>query len=133
MAEEIAKFRFSNYQILKSSIAISDISTIDEDIEIEITHTSGVNDEYNKFKLTLDLNISDKSGSLSINVVTDGFFEFDNDLSETDKNSFFNVNAPAILFPYIRAYVTALTALSGIPPVVMPTINLSAREVNVYQ
>lgn len=96
MAEEIAKFRFSNYQILKSSIAIS---TIDEDIEIEITHTSGVNDEYNKFKLTLDLNISDKSGSLSINVVTDGFFEFDNDLSETDKNSFFNVNAPAILFP----------------------------------
>lgn len=61
------------------------------------------------------------------------FLIFDNDLSETDKNSFFNVNTPAILFPYIRAYVTALTALSGIPPVVMPTINLSAREVNVYQ
>lgn len=128
MAEQVAKFRFSEYQILKSSIAISDISTIDEDIEIEITHTSGVNDEYNKFKLTLDLSITDKSGSLAINVIADGFFEFDSDLSESEKISFFNVNAPAILFPYVRAYVTALTALSGVPPVVMPTINLAARD-----
>lgn len=129
MAEDVARFRFLKYHILKSSISISDISLISDDseIEIEITNTSGVNEEERKFKLTLDLHIGDRDGTLQINVVTDGFFEFDSDLDESDKKTFFNVNAPAILFPYIRAYVTALTSLSGVPPVVMPTINLAAR------
>ena len=52
-----------------------------------------------------------------------GIFEFDEDL--TNKQLFFSQNAPAILFPYIRAYISALTALSGIPTITLPTLNLS--------
>lgn len=128
MSEEIAKFRFQEYHIRKSIIEISDISQIEKEIEIEIVRSSGVNEKLNNFKLILDLKIWDKSKSLNIEVSAKGFFDFDKTLTDSEKNSFFNVNAPAILFPYVRAYVSALTALSGVPPVIMPTINLSTRD-----
>ena len=34
--------------------------------------------------------------------------------------------APALLFPYIRAYVSNITALSGMQPIIMPTLNMVA-------
>jgi len=38
---------------------------------------------------------------------------------------FFCINGPAILFPYIRAYLSSLSALSGIPLILLPTINMT--------
>ena len=35
-------------------------------------------------------------------------------------------NAPAILFPYIRAYISNITALGGIAPIILPTLNLES-------
>ena len=33
-------------------------------------------------------------------------------------------NAPAIIFPYVRAYISSLTGLSGISPIILPTLNM---------
>lgn len=38
----------------------------------------------------------------------------------------FYKNAPAIIFPYVRAYVSSLTVLSGIDAVNIPTMNLTS-------
>lgn len=73
------------------------------------------------------MTINDKNDSLKIFLNIEGQFEFDKDLTDPVKESFFNVNAPAILFPYVRAYISTLTALSGINPIILPTINLSNR------
>ncbi|NLJ01090.1 MAG: hypothetical protein GX371_08085 [Bacteroidales bacterium] len=94
-------------------------------LEIEIKRTNGVNGESNKFKLLLDVNVRDKNNSLNIDISSEGFFEFDDELSESEKEFFFNINALAILFPYIRAYISTLTSLSGIQPLILPTINLT--------
>ena len=40
-------------------------------------------------------------------------------------NNLFFVNAPALLFPYIRAYISTLTNLSGFDPINLPTLNMS--------
>lgn len=128
MAEEIAKFRFRKYQILKSVIDITDISNISKELDIEIKRANGENEEENRFKLLFDVNIKDKNESLNIDISAQGFFDFNKGLSEGEMDTFFNVNAPAILFPYVRAYISTLTALSGINPIILPTINLSNRE-----
>lgn len=125
MAEEIAKFRFNRYHILKSSIEITDISNIGKEFEVEITRSGGVNNEDNKYKLLLEVAV--KGDSLNIHIAAEAFFDFDKDLDEDKKAVFFNVNAPAILFPYLRAYVSALTALSGVSPITLPTINLAGK------
>jgi preprotein translocase subunit SecB len=128
MAEEIAKFRFSKYQILKSVIDITDISNISKELDIEIKRTNGENEEKNSFKLLLDVNIKDRNESLNIDIIAEGFFDFNENLSKEEMDAFFNVNAPAILFPYVRSYISTLTALSGINPIILPTINLSNRK-----
>lgn len=38
---------------------------------------------------------------------------------------FFYTNAPALLFPYIRAYISTLTNLSGFEPINLPTLNMT--------
>ncbi len=56
-----------------------------------------------------------------------GFFEFE-DIKDKNIDSYFYLNAPAILFPYIRAYISSLTALSGFNPITLPTLNLESLK-----
>ena len=51
-------------------------------------------------------------------------FYFEKGIEEKQLNNYFYINAPAILFPYIRAYITTLTSLSGLKPIILPTLNL---------
>ena len=53
-------------------------------------------------------------------------FNIDTDVIEdTGYKNFIFTNAPAILFPYVRSYITSLTSLSGIKPVQLPILNIS--------
>lgn len=130
MSNKIAKFRFSGYHILKSRIEIQDPNTIHDNLEIKFKRSSGINEDDLKFKLDLEVTIEDENKSLLIEVISNGFFDFDKDITEEEKSIFFNTSAPAILFPYLRAYVSTLTTLSGIRPVTLPTVNLSSGAVN---
>ena len=44
---------------------------------------------------------------------------------EFKKSPFIEINAPAIAFPYIRAYISNLTTQSGLFTVTLPTFNLT--------
>ena len=71
------------------------------------------------FKLTIKDKMSD--------VLVEAIFHFelvDQNITEEFKlSSFPRVNAPAIAFPYLRAYISNLTLQSGLEPVILPSIN----------
>lgn len=51
-------------------------------------------------------------------------FSMDDEIDEAFKVSNFpKINAPAIAFPYIRAFISNLTLQSGFDPVILPSIN----------
>ena len=125
MAEKIAKFRFLGYKILKSVIEIENKEDLNQKMNVEFNGKNIIDNEDHKFNLQLDSRITNEDNSIIIEIVILGFFEFDSNLTEAQKKSFFDTNAPAILFPYVRAYVGSLTSLSGIKPIILPTINLS--------
>lgn len=128
MAEKIAAFRFIGYKIVESSIKYNpDLSNI-ENLCVNIKNTTGINEDELKLSLELELEVKNESNDLNVVVKAIGIFEFDSNLSDNHKEIFFNSSAPSILFPYIRAYITSLTALSGIQPIILPTINLSGRN-----
>lgn len=128
MAEKIAAFRFIGYKIVESSIKYNPELSDFENLSVNIKNTTGINEEELKLKLELELEVKNDSDDLNVVVKAIGIFEFDSNLSDKHKEIFFNTSAPAILFPYIRAYITSLTALSGIQPIILPTINLSGRS-----
>jgi len=123
MAEQIARFRFLGYKILDSHIQVAP----DKEIGKQFDQTTGVNEGDLKMRLVLSAKIVDTNNAMHIEVKSEGYFEFEKDITDDERKVFFNTSAPAILFPYIRAYISALTSLSGINPVILPTLNLSKR------
>ncbi len=76
------------------------------------------------FLCRLTLGISSSDGGLIVNVVTDGYFSMSHSVPEEQRIGLSGKNAPAILYPFVRAYVSSLTSLAGLPGVLLPTINL---------
>lgn len=64
------------------------------------------------FKIIQEIRISSK-GHFELFVLAVGTFEFSSELDENLKRSFVNTNAPAIMFPYVRAFVAMLTSNLG--------------------
>lgn len=66
----------------------------------------------NQFQIVMDIEIiDDRYFKLFLKAI--GKFEVSEDLTEEIKKQFINTNAPAIMFPYIRAFVTTLTSNLG--------------------
>ena len=79
------------------------------------------------FKIIFNLIINDREFDLNIEAMFN--FETDEEITEEFKNSHFpKINAPAIAYPYLRAYVSNLTLQSGVAPVMLPTINFVKFE-----
>ena len=77
----------------------------------------------NLISFPMEVLIENEDKSLRIQVGIIGIFESDVDL--TKEKSFVEISAPAIIFPYIRAYVSNLTSMSGIQPILLPTYNMT--------
>jgi len=58
-----------------------------------------------------------------------GIFKFVNINSFSEIPTFFYRNSIALLFPYLRAYVSMVTNQANIPSLVLPTMNLSSLEI----
>lgn len=57
-----------------------------------------------------------------------GLFEFKNVETIEDIPDFFYKNSIAILFPYVRAYISLVTTQANVPGIILPTYNLSNLE-----
>lgn len=55
-------------------------------------------------------------------------FKFKENISLAEIPNFFYPNSIAILFPYVRAFVSTLTLQANIKPILLPTLNLSSLQ-----
>lgn len=119
-----SKFRLKNYVIDKSIFDFNgkEISS-ERNIGFDV---KGLIKKDNLFELTLITKIVDENQALKILVQVIATYEFTSDIAQETLSDMFYKNAPAIIFPYVRAYVTSLTVLSGIEAINIPTMNLSS-------
>lgn len=121
-----AKFQFEGYRIDKSTFKRSP-GEIGKSISIQFNPRAKFDSQSNLYELTLGLLIKDVSEVLEIEIETVGNFKLEKDCDDFEMKNYFSINAPAILFPYIRAYIATLTTLSGyLNPITLPTMNLTA-------
>lgn len=117
-------FKFDKYIIRHSNFSIEQEKGLkSDDLSLEIT-PKGI--KYpNKFILTLEVEIKDDNNKFKLNILVDGYFSFRENIPTDEMSDYFIVNAPAIIFPYIRSYITILTSLSGIGTMNLPLLNLT--------
>ena len=119
----VSSFKFDRYVVRKSSLILSD-AKMSQKMQFEI-NPSGDFLDGNRFKLILDVHVNDEQHFFDVSMEIHGFFEYQtSDMGNL--SNFLCVNAPAIMFPYIRAYVSTLTSLSGIPTIILPTLNVES-------
>ncbi len=77
------------------------------------------------FQLDLIVEISEPNDNFSAKIHAVGIFSFKDVIQQEDLGNYFYVNAPAIIFPYVRAHVATLSALSGSDELInLPPLNV---------
>ena len=75
----------------------------------------------NQYKIALELFISDDAHQLELRVRCVACFT-----TEQDNSALIEKNAIAIMFPYVRSYVSTITSQPGMSPIVLPPMNIVA-------
>lgn len=72
--------------------------------------------------------ISDNKENPFVDIQCNAIFEFAHPITYEEIPSFFYANSIAIIFPYLRAFVSTVTLQANKKPIVLPTMNLSSLE-----
>lgn len=116
--------QFINFLVKESHLIFKEPGK--QKISVSFSAKGYIFKDINQLQLQLGVDVNEEEGKFEIHLETESIFEYpENADLEFYKNSLFIVNAPAIVFPYLRAYITNLTALSGIPVLTIPTFNLT--------
>lgn len=122
-----AAFSIINYQFDRVQIDLNNHKSKDLALAFE---TKGLFDNENStFELQFVVNVSNKvAENPFVEISCKGNFKFENVSNFEEIPDFFYRNSIAILFPYVRAYLSLVTTQANVPGIILPTLNLSNLE-----
>lgn len=78
-----------------------------------------------RYDLVFDVTVDwSETGTEVVKVSCEASFSFGNKVSIEDIPDYFYPNSLAIVFPYVRAFVSTISLQANVQPVVLPTVNL---------
>ena len=121
---ENSKFQFKGFTIVRSLIERKS-EKASKKLTLGFTPKGLINRAENTFQLQLGVKIEDADKTFNIEIDAIANYTFENKEGMDNLGMFFYTNAPALLFPYIRSYISTLTNLSGFEPINLPTLNMT--------
>lgn len=97
-------------------------------IQLGIHMTYGPFDpEQNTAEMEIDLKVMHNDNAV-VKIVTKfvGLFSVIPDKENMDIQEFLENNAPALMYPYVREHISAITTKAGIKTVILPPLNVRA-------
>lgn len=125
-----AAFSIVNYKFDKVIIDLSNYTP--ENLDLSIDPHGIFNNEDKTYELSylvMILNSDENTTFVELRCV--GIFKFENVSSIEDIPDFFYRNCMAILFPYVRAYISLVTTQANVPGIILPTMNLTGLEIEL--
>lgn len=119
-------YKLINILLIESSFKRAsniDFSSDKLNNNIDIDIKNSINE--NSLIVTVTLKFSTKIEDeiiISSEIKTAGSFEFGEN-NEVSLENFGNINAPAIIFPFIREHLSGLSMKAGIQPILLPPVN----------
>lgn len=99
------------------------------EISMKLNHSVAFNDEdkrsfYTKINVSVITNLQ-----IVISVSCVALFTTNIDIDdEFKKSDFVNLNAPAIVYPFVRSFISTMTVNAGYPAIIIPTVNFAAQK-----
>ena len=111
-----------DYKVVNLNFEILSEQNIEDQFNLKVGQMFSEEEKEKSFGIGFIVEIM--SNSYKIKLEMRFFFESDEIIDDNfKKSSFPKVNAPAIAFPYLRAYISNLTMQSGFTPLLLPSIN----------
>lgn len=124
---EKAAFRLESFSFPKASIDFT--RPADASLEVYFSPSGKYFPQEGLYELVFSTTIScENTNEVVANVDCVASFRFKNAVTIDDIPSFFYPNSLAILFPYIRAFISTISLQANVKPVVLPTLNLRGLE-----
>lgn len=124
MNTPVSPFRLINFLIQRCQIERKPL-TKQSEFHIVIKPSGIIFTEKKSFQLEMNVKVWEENQRFDASISAIGFFSFEQVHDKESLSNYFYINAPAIIFPYIRSYISALTALSGMEAIVLPPLVLS--------
>jgi preprotein translocase subunit SecB len=123
-----AQLNFVNFVVTK--FLFEKLPTNEGEGLFEFTPQAVIDRKKKQFHINFDLELVDAELQFDVKMVSVGIFEYDVEDEDVLLN-FLSINGPAIIFPYIRSFISSMTALSGFDTITLPTLNLSSHKENI--
>ena len=108
-----AAFKLNGYHFTKASL------------DFDIPDKAEFNSKDSTYELDFDVKVEcKKTGKEVIFVSCVALFAFNGRITISEIPEYFYPNSLAIMFPYIRAFVSTISLQANVRPVVLPTVNL---------
>lgn len=122
-----AVFSLRGYKFPLVKIDLRNIKPLQNKLNLSILPKGVFCPKNHSFELTFNFvaSLEDEEGTPCVEILCIGDFEFREVKSIDDIPSYFYANSIAILFPYVRAFVSTVTLQANYQPIVLPTMNLS--------
>lgn len=116
-----SKLSFYGVDIIETSLKIKRPFNFEGQIDLKTEAKLIAPSEDGTFKIVMTVRLSFKD-YFDIKVAGMGSFKIEGSLSLKEQKSFINTNAPAIMFPYVRAFISTLSSSCGqsLPTLVTP-------------
>jgi preprotein translocase subunit SecB len=122
-----AAFSLVKYRFEKINIDFSKKTSNDLNISFEPSGKFNFQDSTYELNFTFVAD-NDNSESPFVKIECIALYKFEEKIDFENIPTYFYRNSIAIIFPYIRAFISTVTLQANIPPIVLPTMNLSALE-----
>lgn len=104
---------------------LTEQDSLEDNFNLKFTSAFSADDP-KKFIIKFDINLTSDNG-VSISLEYIGLFETEVEITkEFQQGKFIAINAPAIVFPYLRSFLTTFSVNAGLSPIILPTINFQA-------
>jgi preprotein translocase subunit SecB len=121
-----ASFQLSNY--LFKNVKLEFDKEIPKEISVNFVPSGVFISSDHSYELSLIFSASREGKEDFVQIECVATYSFINVNSQEEIPTYFYANALAIIFPYIRAFVSNITLQSNIPPLILPTYNLIELE-----
>jgi len=100
------------------------------DLDVQLESNVSFSPDEDRLIYEMSCGIKDESDFFNIRCTMIGFFSVIEGKENMSLKEYSNLNAPAAIFPYIRETIASTTTRAGIPPILIPPINLNLLKRN---
>ncbi|AKX93417.1 protein translocase subunit secB [Moorella thermoacetica] len=98
-------------------------------LDFKVRTESTVDETNNEITVDLFCNIfeegPEKDNPFHLKVNLRGWFKASSSVEKNELYRYAEINAPAILFPFLRTVVSSVTMAANVPPVILPLVNIN--------